>query len=71
MMNYNLIEDKTDNYFWIEETPTNQLIKKVVGFKEAKETMRYLNLGGGFDGWTPAFFLKKLDNFNKKDIDVV
>jgi hypothetical protein len=70
-MNYNLIEDKTDNYFWIEETSTNQLIKKVVGFKEAKETMRYLNLGGGFDGWTPAFMLKKIENFNKNKVNVV
>ena len=70
-MNYNLIEDEKHNYFWIEETLTKQLIKKVVGFKEAKQTMRYLNLGGGFDGWTPAFMLKKIDVFNKKDVDVV
>jgi hypothetical protein len=70
-MNYNLIEDKTDNYFWIEETPTNQLIKKVFGFKEAKQTMRYLNLGGGFDGWTPAFMLKKIEIFNKNKVNVV
>lgn len=29
--------------------------------EEAKATSRRLNFGGGFDGFTPDFFLQKLD----------
>jgi hypothetical protein len=41
----------------IVETKTNQIIKCGLGMKEAKELVRHLNFGGGFDGETPTFFL--------------
>lgn len=40
------------------ETTTNQVIKKFDSSEEAKKACRHLNLGGGFDGHTPSFFLK-------------
>lgn len=51
----------TQNYD-ILETQTNQIVaENVPGFNdEAKRLCRHLNLGGGFDGWTPDFFLKRL-----------
>jgi hypothetical protein len=30
-----------------------------MAFEDAKKLCRNLNLGGGFDAWTPAFFLQK------------
>jgi hypothetical protein len=44
----------------ILETKTDQIIMFGVGLKKAKETIRHLNFGGGFDGETPAFFLKNI-----------
>ena len=41
------------------EVETNQVIKNQVSVVEARETCRYLNFGGGFDGNTPNFFLQK------------
>ena len=41
----------------ILETKTDQIIKRGVRMSKAKEMVRHLNFGGGFDGSTPAFFL--------------
>jgi len=43
----------------IIEIKTEQIVKSGLGMKKAKELCRHLNFGGGFDGWTPAFFLAK------------
>ena len=42
------------------ETKTNQLVVGGVVMRKAKEIVRHLNSGGGFDGETPAFFLKNI-----------
>jgi hypothetical protein len=59
-MNYKLIEDKSKSFYNILETKTEQVITSFPGdkFLEARAFMRQLNLGGGFDGWTPSFLLK-------------
>ena len=41
----------------ILETKTNQIVLKGLGMRKAKEMVRHLNFGGGFDGHTPEFFL--------------
>lgn len=41
------------------ETNTNQLIESNMTQAQAKSLCRHLNFGGGFDGWTPTFFLAK------------
>ena len=41
----------------ILETKTNQIVKSGIRMSKAKEMVRHLNFGGGFDGQTPAFFL--------------
>ena len=62
-MNYNLVEGKDKTMYDVLEETTNQVIKSFPGdkFSEAREFMRHLNLGGGFDSWTPAFLLKKIN----------
>lgn len=62
-MNYNLVEGRVDiNKYDVLEETTSQVIKSFPGdkFAEARAFMRHLNLGGGFDGWTPSFLLKKI-----------
>ena len=63
-MNYNLVEGKENkNMYDVLETTTDQVIKSFPGdkFLEARAFMRHLNLGGGFDGFSPPFFLKKFN----------
>ena len=43
----------------VVEVTTNQTVEKGVPVAEARTKCRHLNFGGGFDGWTPAFFLEK------------
>jgi hypothetical protein len=57
-MNYKV--KNNSNIFEVLETTTNQVIAKFPTQKEAKDLLRHLNLGGGFDGWTPSFILKTI-----------
>jgi len=61
-MVYNLVEGKDKSMYDVLEETTGQVIKSFAGdrFSEARAFMRHLNLGGGFDGWTPTFLLKKI-----------
>lgn len=62
-MNYNLIEGRADrNKYDILETTTDQVIRSFPGdqFLDARAFIRHLNLGGGFDGFTPSFLLKQI-----------
>jgi hypothetical protein len=63
-MNYNLVEGKDKSMYDVLEETTNQVIKSFPGdkFSEARAFMRHLNLGGGFDGWTPSFLVKNISN---------
>jgi hypothetical protein len=62
-MVYNLVEGKDKSMYDVLEETTGQVIKSFAGdrFSEARAFMRHLNLGGGFDGWTPSFLLKKIN----------
>lgn len=58
MLNYVLTKDKRK--YTVLETQT---LQKIVVFKtktQANGLMTHLNLGGGFDGFTPAFVLRKV-----------
>jgi hypothetical protein len=57
-MNYKINEN--NGKFEIYEMPTKQSIKTFDTKEKAKALMRKLNFGGGFDGLTPPFFLKKV-----------
>lgn len=46
---YDVYENRT-------ETKEKIWIKRFVDKNEAKAFSKHLNLGGGFDGWTPDFF---------------
>ena len=58
MMNYKIVLHPSGAD--VLETATKQVItKKPLSYEDAKKLCRNLNLGGGFDAWTPAFFLQK------------
>jgi len=62
-MVYNLVEGEDKSKYDVLEETTGQVIKSFAAdrFAEARAFMRHLNLGGGFDGWTPSFLLKKIN----------
>jgi len=66
-MNYKM---KVDNgVHQVLETSTEQIIKTFDNKDSCRKFMRRLNLGSGFDGFTPSFFLKKIEikkNKNKR-----
>ena len=47
----------------VVETGTQQVIKSDMTKDAAKALCRHMNFGGGFDGWTPAFFLEKREKY--------
>jgi hypothetical protein len=61
-MNYKIVETSEKNclVYNVVENMTDQIVRSFSVHKEAKKLLRHLNLGGGFDGWTPTFFLKKI-----------
>lgn len=59
-MMYRLEKDEELGVAKIIETTTNQVIDHFLiesEMAEAKKLLKHLNMGGGFDGSTPAFFL--------------
>lgn len=53
-MAYSVI--KENEVFKILEKDTNIIVQKYKDEKEARALCRMLNLGSGFNGWTPPFF---------------
>mgnify|MGYP003346083014 CR=1 FL=1 len=58
-MNYKILFNKRKKQYILCETQTKQIIKIFQKKRDAKNLMKKLNLGGGFDGQTPTFFLIK------------
>jgi hypothetical protein len=56
-MSYTL--KKTDTAYNIYEKSSDVLIELSFEEKKAKDLCRKLNLGSGFNGWTPLFFAEK------------
>lgn len=56
MVNYKVQMSKNGMYEIIE-TLTNNRVAQNLDIHQAKASCRHLNFGGGFDGWTPTFFL--------------
>lgn len=58
MINYRI--QKKNKEFDIFETRTEQVIASVPNKEQAQKIAMHLNMGGGFDGWSPEFFLKTI-----------
>lgn len=57
MVDYKIV--KQGNVFNVVEQATDHIVFTSVDEKDAKLFARKWNLGEGFSGWTPAFFLEK------------
>jgi len=61
MMGYKVIEVKDKKQFNVVEKRSQfqeeYVIKTYSDKEDARKMSRSLNLGNGFDGWTPSFFL--------------
>jgi hypothetical protein len=55
----------------ILETKTDQIVVKGMRMSKAKEMVRHLNFGGGFDGSTPAFFLAERKKVLELNVELV
>jgi predicted metal-dependent peptidase len=55
----------------ILETKTDQIVVKSMRMSKAKEMVRHLNFGGGFDGSTPAFFLAERKKVVELNVELV
>lgn len=56
MVNYK-IQKNENGLHEIIETQTGYSVAQNLDANQAKTSCRHLNFGGGFDGWTPTFFL--------------
>lgn len=65
MANYKIQMNKT--MFDVIETQTGHVVFTHPMHSEAKKVMRHLNLGGGFDGQTPDFFMKSFKKVGAVD----
>jgi hypothetical protein len=54
-LDYKIIEK--NGKFSVEERSTQYIIKTFNTREDAKKFMKFLNLGGGFAGFTPSFIL--------------
>ncbi len=69
-MNYKLTNYTADirtphiQFADLVETTTNLTIAHGMAVPKARHLAKRLNSGGGFNGWTPAFFLEKLQPSN-------
>jgi hypothetical protein len=55
MVKYKIVQEGQD--FFIKEIQTEQIVMLLDSKKEAIQVASKLNLGAGFDGFTPRFFL--------------
>jgi len=53
MVNYKIV--KEDKFFNVVEAATEQVIKQLDSRQEAIKLTQHLNMGGGFDGFTPSY----------------
>lgn len=67
-MNYRVTELEEGNWGVVEKR-TTQLINVFETKSEAEKACRFYNLGGGFDGMTPAFMLTEVNFQNPEDFD--
>jgi hypothetical protein len=66
MMNYKSIRSAQVNLFDVHEAQTDQIVITGLTSEAAKAATRHLNMGGGFDGQTPSFFLQQIHRPTQK-----
>lgn len=60
---------KENGIFLIVEKDTDQIIRRCGCEREARDLCRSLNLGSGFNGFTPSFFLQEYEQKERPSVD--
>lgn len=60
MMSYSVIKSGQDVFDILEKDTGNVIEVKKTDEKEVRSLCRKMNLGAGFDGWTPDFVAKRM-----------
>jgi hypothetical protein len=60
MMSYSVIKNDKNVFDILEKESENVIEIKKTDEKEARSLCRKMNLGAGFDGWTPDFVAKRM-----------
>lgn len=72
-MSFNYSIEENNGIYSVVEYLTEQTVGKFSDKLEARKFLRHLNLGGGFDGWSPAFMFRpiefNLENNNLEETD--
>lgn len=68
---YSVKDDDNAILHCVWENDTEQLIKYFAFEEDAVEYARFLELGGGFDGFTPAFITNEIDMEKLVDINTI
>lgn len=58
------IKPTTNLRYHVVETSTGNLVSSDLKEPQAKKLCRHLNVGGGFEGFTPDFFLRNVEYAN-------
>jgi len=64
-MSYSVVQSAKNPIYDIIEKNTETKIELSYNEKDARQVCRKLNLGGGFNGFTPIFFAVKFKNGRK------
>lgn len=59
-MSYSVIKNEKNVFDILEKDSGNVIEVKKTDEKEVRSICRKLNLGAGFDGWTPDFVAKQM-----------
>ena len=57
-MYYDIIDLEEDGLYCIREILSDKIIMACLEADVAEEYVKKLNKGGGFNGWTPEFFIR-------------
>jgi len=60
MMSYSVIKSEKNAFDILEKDTGNVIEIKKTNENEVRSMCRKLNLGSGFDGWTPDFVAKRM-----------
>jgi hypothetical protein len=60
MMSYSVITTEKEVFDILEKDSGNVIEVKKIDEQEVRSLCRKLNLGAGFNGWTPEFVAKKM-----------
>jgi hypothetical protein len=67
MSNYSI--KMVNKEYTIIEKSTKNVVFTTTSKRNAHKKLAFYNMGGGFDGWTPSFFLTKMPELYFSEVE--